>query len=136
LGLAFATVPVLLAGLGAAVAWTADFFVVEIRLCAVAAWAVVLRAAAAPDRRAATFRAELGVIAAWGIAKRSPASGASDTIRFAAAIALGDAPYRLPIMARVSPLSTLCIRHEARRSAGTVSNASTNDTAVPRGTFS
>ena len=55
--------------------------------------------------------------------------------RLAAAITLGDAPYRLPITASVSPLSTLCTRQEALRSAGTVSNAATNETPVPRGTF-
>jgi hypothetical protein len=126
LWVALATVPVLGAGLGADVERTMGFF--ELRLRAAAEVAVL-------DLRAAGLRAGPGATAACGIAKRSPASGVSDAMRLAAAITLGDAPYRLPIMASVSPLSTLCTRQEARRSGGTVSNAAVSETPVPRGTF-
>ncbi len=87
-------------------------------------------------RRAAPgFRTSLEAAACWGITRRSPVTGEPESIPFAAAIALGDAPYCLPIIASVSPLPTLCIRHEARRSGGTVSSDAFSEAAVPRGTF-
>ena len=131
LRLALASVPAFGFGLGLAA---------EIEDCALVFFRVTLagfplRAAVALDRRTAGFFSGRGWEAAWGITSRSPASGASDSKRFAAAIASAGAPYLLPIIAKVSPLSTLWLRQAARRSGGTVCSEARSVFAVPCGTF-
>ena len=66
---------------------------------------------------------------AAGISSRSPAVGDACFSPFAAAMLPAAIPYCLPIEASVSPLVTLCIRQDARLSAGII--CSEAESALP-----